>query len=325
MRKAILFLLTTMMMASCAEQQVFDEVALDTPEQVTKMENFNDLMAQARWGDGNAYLKLADYYINGKNGTKPDFMATISMLTMAEEYGAISRPGEYISNLPENDNTRMAFEAIESVNNRQEEKGMELADLLIEKGYVDGYALRGYALMEMGDTIEAIRLAMLAAEQGSTLGRALQYVIPYAQMSDMPDESIMLPLADAVPIFYLFMAEEYDKHLAEHPENDEKVARFYLKADENGCLDKRGAEWLLSYKECGNELPLSETDILRLLKLAEYERVDTPTEIYDETEDYLWEEPIDSVTIEEAIEAVEAATKAVEAAKAKEDNDNDEE
>ena len=314
-----------MMMAGCAEQQVFDDIALDAPEQVTKTENFNDLMAQARWGDGNAYLKLAEYYINGKNGTKPDFMATISMLTMAEEYGAISRPSEYLSNLPENDNTRMAFEAIESVNNRQEEKGMELADLLIEKGCVDGYALRGYALMEKGDTIEAIRLATLAAEQGSTLGRALQYVIPYAHMSDMPDESIMLPIAEAVPIFYLFMAEEYDKHLAEHPENDEKVARFYLKADKNGCLDKRGAEWLLSYKECGNELPLSETDILRLLKLAEYERVDTPTEIYDETEDYLWEEPIDSVTIKDAIEAVEAATKAVEAAKAKEDNDNDEE
>ena len=325
MRKAILFLLATMMMASCTEQQVFDNVTLDALEQVTKTENFNDLMAQARWGDGNAYLKLADYYINGKNGTKPDFMATISMLTMAEEYGAISRPGEYISNLPENDNTRMAFEAIESVNSRQREKGMEIANLLIEKGCVDGYALKGYALMEMGDTIEAIRLATLAAEQGSTLGRALQYVIPYAQISDMPDESIMLPIAETVPIFYLFMAEEYDKHLAEHPENDEKVARFYLKADENGCLDKRGAEWLLSYKECGNELPLSETDILRLLKLAEYERVDTPTEIYDETEDYLWEEPIDSVTIEDAIETVEATTKAVEAAKAKEDNDNDEE
>lgn len=325
MKKAILFLLATMIMASCAEQQVFDDIALDAPEQVTKTENFNDLMAQARWGDGNAYLKLADYYINGKNGTKPDFMATISMLTMAEEYGTISRPGEYISNLPENDNTRMAFEAIESVNNRQEEKGMELADLLIEKGCVDGYALRGYALMEMGDTIEAIRLATQAAEQGSSLGKALQYVIPYAQMSDMPDESIMLPIAETVPIFYLFMAEEYDKHLAEHPENDEKVARFYLKADENGCLDKRGAEWLLSFMECGNSLPLSETDILRLLKLAEYERVDNSTENYDETEDYVWEEPIDSVTIEEAIEAVEAATRAVEEAKAKEDNDNDEE
>ena len=327
MRKAILFILATMMMAGCAEQQIFDDVASDAPEQVTKTENFNDLMAQARWGDGNAYLKLADYYINGKNGTKPDFMATISMLTMAEEYGAISRPGEYISNLPENDNTRMAFEAIESINNRQEEKGMELADRLIGIGCIDGYALKGYALTEKGDTIEAIRLAMLAAEQGSTLGKALQYVIPHAQMNDMPDESVILPLAEAVPIFYRFMAEEYKKHLAEHPENDVKIARFYLKADENGCLDKRGAEWLLSYMERGNSLSLSETDILRLLNLADYERVDSPTDIYDEAEDYIWEEPIDSLTIEEAIEAVEEVTRA-EAAKAKEEdniNPNDEE
>ena len=141
----------------------------------------------------------------------------------------------------------------------------------------------------------------------------------------MPDESIMLPIAEAVPIFYRFMAEEYYKQLAEHPENDVKVARFYLKADENGCLDKRGANWLLNYKERGNELPLSETDILRLLKLAGYERIDTTTDEYVEFENELWEEPTDSATIEEAIEAVEAATRAVEAAKAKEDNNNDEE
>ena len=62
MRKAILFILATMMMASCAEHQVFDDVALDAQEHMKKTENFNDLMAQARWGDGNAYLKLADYY-----------------------------------------------------------------------------------------------------------------------------------------------------------------------------------------------------------------------------------------------------------------------
>ncbi|MBR6979656.1 MAG: hypothetical protein IKH88_07465 [Prevotella sp.] len=322
MRKAIPFILA-MMMVGCAEQQGFDDVALDAPVHVTKTENFNDLMTQAKWGDGNAYLKLADYYINGKDGTKPDFMATISMLNMAEEYGAIDRPSEYISNLPEDDNTRMAFEAMKSINDRQEEKGMELANRLIEKGCVDGYALRGYALMETGDTIEAIRLATLAAEQGSSLGRALQYVIPYGQMSDMPDESIVLPIAETVPIFYLFLAEEYYKHLAEHPENDVKVAEFYLKADENGCLDQRGAKWLLNFMGNGNSLPLSDTDILRLLKLADYERVDTTTTEYDETEDYVWDEPIDSVKIEEAIEVVETATKAAEAAKAKEEEMQD--
>ena len=47
-------------------------------------------MAQARWRDDNAYLKLADYDINGHIGTKLDFMATISILSMAEEYDATS-------------------------------------------------------------------------------------------------------------------------------------------------------------------------------------------------------------------------------------------
>ena len=93
------------------------------------------------------------------------------MLTMAEEYGAINRPYDYLSNLPDDDNTRMTFKAIESLNDRQKEKGMELAERLIEKGFVDGYALKGYAFMVMGDTIEAKRLAALAAEQGSSLGK----------------------------------------------------------------------------------------------------------------------------------------------------------
>ncbi|MBR6180977.1 MAG: hypothetical protein IKQ77_07190 [Prevotella sp.] len=285
MRKAILFILSTMMMASCAKHKIFDNVALDMPAQVTRTDNFNDLMTKARWGDGNAYLKLADFYTYGQNGTKPDFIATITMLTMAEEYGAINRPYDYLSNLPDDDNTRMTFEAIESLNDRQKEKGMELAERLIEKGCVDGYALKGYAFMVMGDTIEAKRLAAQAAEQGSSLGKVLGYVIPYEQKGEMHNESLMLPVAESIPIFYLFLAEEYAKNQGEHPENEAKVARFYLKADENGCLDKRGANWLLHYMEKGNSLPLSETDIQRLLKLAEYESVDATTTEWDETDD----------------------------------------
>lgn len=50
----------------------------------------------------------------------------------------------------------------------------------------------------------------------------------------------MLQPAETEPIFYRFMAEEYDNYLAEHPKNDVKVARFY-EADENICLDKEGA------------------------------------------------------------------------------------
>lgn len=283
MKRAMLFILTTMMVG-CAEQQVFDTATWDEPVVTTETESLNDLMAQAKWGDGKAYLKLAEYYINGQNGTKPDFMATMSMLSMAEEYGAIRTPGEYMSTLPEDNNTRIVFEAIESIESTQYEKGMELADRLIGNGYVDGYALKGYACMEMGDTIEAKRLAMLAAEQGSSLGRALQYIIPYVHQRDMPDESVITPLAEVVPFFYLFMAEEYLNHQSENSENEEKAVRCYLKADENGCLDRRGANFLLAYMKNGGSLPLSDTELQRLSRLAEYVRIDTATAGYDESE-----------------------------------------
>ena len=57
MRKAILFMLATMMMVGCAEQQLDLEAATkDVPAQEAGMESLDDLMAQARWGDGKAYL-----------------------------------------------------------------------------------------------------------------------------------------------------------------------------------------------------------------------------------------------------------------------------
>ena len=316
MRKAILFMLTTMLMASCAEQQVFDAVTQDTPTQVSETESFDNLLAQAKWGDANAYLKLADYYMNGKNGTQPDFMATMSMLTMAQEYGTIHRPYDYFSQLPEDNSVRMTFEAMKSIDSSRKEKGMELADRLIGLGNVDGYALKAFACLEMEDSIEAVRLATLAAEQGSSFGKALQYVIPHARMQDMPDESIMIPLAETVPIFYCFMAEEYISDIPEHPENEAKAVRCYLKADEHGCLDKRGANWLLSHMEYGNVLPYSETDIQRLKQLGTYKNV--PTIEYDNSDYDFGEYAADSIswddTIEAAEEAIEAAEEAIKAA-----------
>ena len=249
-------MMATMMLAGCAEQQVFDDIALDAPVQVRETESLDGLMAQAKWGDGNAYLKLADYYVNGQDGMEPDLMMAMSMLTMAEEYDAIRRPEEYIDKLPEDNNTRMAFEAIDYIDDSQNEKGLELAERLVNKNCPDGYAIRGFACMEAGDTIEAMRWATLAAEQGSSLGKALLYAFTYGDLADMPDESTIASLTESTPIFYLMMAKDYIYHLSYSPENEEKAVRAYLKADENGFLDRRGARWLLGYKERGGCLPL---------------------------------------------------------------------
>ena len=313
MKKALLFTLAVMMMVSCAEQQGFDTQAWETPAQTTNTEDIDGLMLKAKWGNGAAYLKLAECYKNGLHGVKPDFLTTMTMLSMAREYGEIGRPEEYMRNLPEDDNTRMAFEAIEILDDSNIEKGLELAERLIEKGCAEGYAFKGYALFLQGDSIGAMSMAAKAAERGSSLGTALQYVIPYDKMKEIPDESILMSLAEVVPIFYQFIAEEYVQDLAEHPENDVKAARAYLKADERGCLDRKGADWLLAYMECGNELPISEEDIQRLRILADAGDREVPREESCVPETKLLEEAVDSVAdAEEVIKAAEEAVKALE-------------
>jgi hypothetical protein len=50
---------------------------------------------------------------------------------------------------------------------------------------------------------------------------------------------------------------------------DERLAAYYyLKADENACLGRDGAKWLLEYYHRGGTLELCEKDIKRLEILA---------------------------------------------------------
>ena len=312
MKKALMITLTAMMMVGCAEQQNFETQVWETPAKVPEIENIDDLMAQAKWGDGAAYLKLAECYKDGLNGVKPDFMTTMTMLSMAKEYGAIGRPDEYLSKLPEDDNIRMAYESMENLDGTDKKKGMELAERLINKGCAEGYALKGYALFIQGDSLEAMRMTDLASERGSSLGTLLKYVIPFYKMKEMPDESILSPISETIPFLNLFIAEEYIRDLAEHPENDVKAAKAYLRADGKGCLDSQGADWLLAYMESGNELPLSENDILRLRKLAEYGREKATSTDFNEIEIELCEEAADSVSLEDMVETAEETIGAVE-------------
>ena len=304
MNKTLIFTLTATMMTGCAEQQAFDSLAWEAPAQIVKKENINDLMAQAKWGDGAAYLKLADCYKSGQYGV-PDFMKVMTMLSMAKEYGGISRPMEYISKLSEDDNMRMTYESMESLDGTEKEKGIELAERLISKGCAEGYALKGYALFQKGDSIEAMRMATLAAGLGSSMGMVLKYVIPFDMMKKMPDESILTPLTEMIPIFNLFIAEEYIRDLDEYPENELKAAWAYLRADQKGCLDRQGARWLLGYMKSGGELPLSENDKQRLVRLADYGQGELSSSEFTEPETEICDEYVDSVTRADNVEGAE--------------------
>lgn len=71
-------------------------------------------------------------------------------------------------------------------------------------------------------------------------------------------------------------------------EDDEKqkdeplAAQYFLKADENACLSKRGVRWLLYYYRCVCKLPLLEKDIQRLQILAgKYDLQEEMVEVVD--------------------------------------------
>ena len=99
--KKNLFLLVTMVMSlvSCTDQQFVDETLAN--KALLPMENeFNALIEQARWGDGQAFLKLADCYRDGK-GVEKDFVGMLSMAAQADEFGGVRRMEDYLKEMPE--------------------------------------------------------------------------------------------------------------------------------------------------------------------------------------------------------------------------------
>ena len=70
--KKYLFLMLALVIVSCSDQMLLDEARVESSN-MTPVSEFQTLLEKARWGDGQAYLKLADCYRDGK-GVKSDFI-----------------------------------------------------------------------------------------------------------------------------------------------------------------------------------------------------------------------------------------------------------
>lgn len=260
--KKILFVLVTMVMSlvSCTDPQFVDELAGGKAELSTTNE-FSALMEQARWGDGQAFLKLADCYRDGK-GVEKNFVGMLSMVAQANEFGGIRRMEDYLKEMPEGSDFRMIFEAIEKVENEQVEEAKIMSEQLISRGVPDGYFVRGFMAVESGDTLGGLRMMEYAASQGSNLGN-LMLCISEFRGGKIPDITKSIELAEKMPIINIMLARHYWGHDDENIFDEQMAAHYYLKADEHACLDRCGARWLLGYHETG-KLQLSERDVTRL-------------------------------------------------------------
>ena len=115
------------------------------------------LIEKARWGDGQAFVKLADCYRDGK-GVKQDFVGMLTMLAQADEYGGISNMEDYLKTLPEGSDFKLIFDAVDNYEKKNEDEAAAKLEQLIAKGSPDGNAVQGIMTIERGDTLEGLRL-----------------------------------------------------------------------------------------------------------------------------------------------------------------------
>ena len=268
-------------MVSCTDNQFLDENAGNLSE-LSSTNEVSALIEKARWGDGQAFVKLADCYRDGK-GVKQDFVGMLTMLAQADEYGGISNMEDYLKTLPEGSDFKLIFDAVDNYEKKNEDEAAAKLEQLIAKGSPDGNAVQGIMTIERGDTLEGLRLVEQAATAGSTFAELL-LCIPNWRGATNLDVEKLATLSDKIPFVNTILGKMYAGFEDENLQNDQLAAYYYLKADEKACLGKRGARWLLGYHRSGGKLSLSERDIQRLRILAGETAVDNlePTSNRDE-------------------------------------------
>ena len=265
MKKDLFALMALLAMVSCTDSQFLDRNAGNLFESSSSGE-MNVLIEKARWGDGQAFVKLADCYRDGK-GVKQDFLSMLTMLSQADEYGGVSNMEDYLRTLPEGSDFKLIFDAMENYEKKNVDEATSMFEQLTAKGSPDGYAVQGIIALERGDTLEGVRLIEQAADAGSTFAELFQ-CIQGMRGATNPDLQKLAALSDKVPFVNTILGKIYAGFENENQKNEQLAVHYFLKADENACLGKRGARWLLDFHRKGASLTLAERDIQRLQILA---------------------------------------------------------
>lgn len=264
MRK-YLYLIIVVALGSCADQFALEEVSTEQPYMEPASE-FQALMEKAKWGDGQAYRKLADCYRDGK-GVKRDFIGMLSMASLADDYRGINRMEDYLDSLPKDSEFKLLIDCVEKFEQKQTDEAQTLLEGLVANGSPDGYAIKGISVLEHGDSLGAKRLFEFAAEKGSSLAELL-LCIPDWRGAMKPSIEKLASLTDKIPWVNNVLAETYEGKRGYDMKDDKMAAYYYLKADKQACLTKNGAKWLIDYIRNDGDIHLSPSDVKRLQILA---------------------------------------------------------
>jgi len=265
MKKYLLFI-AVLVLAGCTDQLGVENVADVSVEQAADSE-VKVLIEKARWGDADAYMKLADCYRDGV-GVEPDFMNMLCMLAMADEYGKETSEEDYMRQIPDGHEFRMLFDAVDLVYRAEHEKANQIADEMIGQGVADGYSVKGISLLEQGDTLNGKTYVQRAAEKGSTLASLL--LASRLDWKDLENIDVdrMVALSEDWPTANYLLTRWCLEGTQRNKIDDAQIAHYLVKADKNGMLSRRAAGWLLSYHEHGGSTALTDEDVERLKLLS---------------------------------------------------------
>ena len=279
MKNLCLYIITMLLLASCSEQQVMEETLClqKLTEQksmtVSPQDSVMSLLYQARWGDGSAYLKLADCYRDGI-GVKKDFFGMITMAHMAERRGAINRMDDYIYSLPDGHEYKTLFLLMDGYKSYIQEGTDSVEHVLCNNDSPEAKTLLGIITIDKGDTISGMNMVKDAAEQGCSLAELL-LTIPDWKGRLRADATKLAIIAHRVPLANLILGDLYYEPDDNGKSNKQLAVEYYMKAEEHAVLGCHGAERVLDYYRNGGNIQLTDDDIKRLELIVQPKDVET--------------------------------------------------
>lgn len=265
--------------ASCSEQHVMEDAftSQKLTEQksmtVTPQDSVVSLFNHARWGDGSAYLKLADCYRDGF-GVKKDLLGMFTMAEMAKTRGVIQNVEEYVCNLPDGNEFKSLVKLIYNCKFYNQESTDSVMQSLRENSTPDAQTFLGLVMMDQSDTLTAKNLINEAANQDCSLAKLL-LTIPNWKGVVRPDSKKLAVIAEQIPLAYCILGNFYYEP-DENGNTDKQLAvEYYMKAEEHAVLGRHGAERVLDYYRNGGNVQLTEDDIKRLKLIVQPKGVET--------------------------------------------------
>ena len=204
--KKYLFFLLLLITFSCSDQLGLNEIQVECSNVISNSE-LQTLLDKAKWGDGKAYLQLADCYRDGK-GVKSDFISMLSMASLANDYSDNNLMDAYLDSLPDDSEYKLLVDCIRYIDHNQMTEALPLIELAISNGSSDGYAIKGIAILTGGDSLEAKRLFELAAEKGSNLAELLLCIPDWRGAKKLSIEKLAA-LTDRIPWACNILADMY--------------------------------------------------------------------------------------------------------------------